>query len=633
MTATIRILPDNLVNKIAAGEVIVRPASVVKELLENALDAGASRISIEVGNECCDIRVRDDGCGMSREDAQLALVRHATSKITEFDDLWTLRTRGFRGEALASIAAVARVQILTRRRGEMAGTRITAEGPAQPQVEAAGAPEGTDVRVRDLFFNTPARRKFLKTPAAELQQVLAVVTRQALIRPDVGMTVTGENGTLLDVPPAQPWAERIASLLGLPRLEDLFDLDNEIHGVRVRGYILNPGISRKDRRHQFFNVCGRPIASRTLSYVLQEACKGLIMVQRFPVVVMDVTVPPGEVDVNVHPTKEEVRFRREPIVMSAVHHTVIERLRMANLMPTLDLGTGKAPLPPATQEQLPWRVNPADAWPKASTTIPGDFTVFTGPPPAVSVAASAGTQAPLPQAPPSQPAPHPQTSEGPCAVRPLQHSLSGISESGNDPVAAAVLLRAGELPEPLGQVGLCYIVARAGDDLLLIDQHAAHERLLYLKLAARTGKVPSQPLLIPVSVDVPAVAVAYMNRLLPVLAELGISVEPFGGQTYLVQSVPADLPSLDPALLLADMLDDFESLGRVEEVAAVRDRVVTRMACRAAIKAGQPLSLDEMRALIRDLAGARLSFTCPHGRPTMILLTRDQLDKQFKRKV
>jgi DNA mismatch repair protein MutL len=509
----------------------------------------------------------------------------------------------------------------------MAGTRISAEGTAEPRIEAAGAPEGTDVRVRDLFFNTPARRHFLKSATAELQQVLAVVTRQALIRPDVGMTVTGENGVLLDVPPGQPWPERIASLLGLPNLDDLLDLDNELHGVRVRGYIVRPGLSRKDRRHQFFFVAGRPISSRTLSYVLQEACKGLIMVQRFPIAVVDVTVPPGEVDVNVHPTKEEVRFRREPIVMSAVHRTVIERLRTANLMPTMDLG-GSPGIPTApAQEQLPFRVTPSDSWPTAPTKIPGDFSVFTGPAPAV-------TAAPTTHASPSSFAPSADpTPDSACTVRPLQHSLSGVSDSANDSMAAAVLLRSGELPEPLGQIGLCYIVARAGDDLLLIDQHAAHERLLYLKFSARRGSLSAQPLLIPVSVDVPAPAVAYMNRLLPVMAEVGLTVEPFGGQTYLVQSVPADLPGLDPALLLADMLDDFESLGRVEEMAALRDRVVTRMACRAAIKAGQPLSLDEMRALIRDLAHARLGFTCPHGRPTMILLTRDQLDKQFKRKV
>jgi DNA mismatch repair protein MutL len=600
---------------------------------------------VELANACRDIKVGDDGCGMAREDAELALVRHATSKITEFDDLWSLETRGFRGEALASIGAVSRLQILTRLRGEVAGTRVEAEGGSDPRIEAAGAPEGTEIRVRDLFFNTPARLKFMKSGAAELQQVLQMLTRQALIRPDIGFSVTNEKSLLIDLPPAQPWAERVAMLLGSGIMENLLEVDATRHTVRIRGFIVQPAITRKDRRQQFFFVNGRPVASRSLSFALQEAYRGVIMTQRFPVVVLDIIVPAGEVDINVHPTKEEVRFRNEAMVNGTVNRVVAERLRRANLLPMLDLG-GDGGSAPGAQQELPGAFLPEPG--AAATSIPVDFRIFTsgitapGPtrPDAIRrevervidgsrefEAAAAGT------ASPAESAQGFSRDDSTCSVRPVQHSLRGVKDFEGDLVAGEVLFRGGNYPEPLGQVGLCYIIARTGNDMLLVDQHAAHERLLYLKFSGLRGAPPSQPLLIPVSVDVPVSAVPYMTRLLPVFESLGMKVEPFGGQTFMVQSVPADLSEMDPGSVISDMLDDVEALGRVGEVEVLRDRVVTRMACRSAIKAGQALHLEEMRALIREIARARLGFTCPHGRPTMILLTRDQLDRQFKRKL
>ena len=668
----IRVLPETLVNKIAAGEVIVRPASVVKELVENAIDAGATRVEVEVDNDCRDLRVRDDGRGISREDAELALVRHATSKIEQFDDLWALDTRGFRGEALASIAAVSRLQILTRCRGDLAGTLIESEGGGGVRIGSTGAPEGTEVRVRELFFNTPARLKFMKSPASELQQVLAVVTRQALILPAIGFAVTRGRDTLLDVPPRQEWADRVGTLLGTGIRENLLPLDTTRHGVRVTGFAVRPEVSRKDRRHQHFFVNGRPVSSRSLSFAVQEAYRGVIMVQRFPIVVADITVPAGEVDVNVHPTKEEVRFRQESLVNGAVHRAVQGALQAANLMPTMDLGGGSpaAPSPwtpsAPTQEDFLGALGPVMGG--SSATMPVDFSNLTrnvAAPPDAVVHAARGSASPEDEverlereaaavaraeaehgaveraelaapAARSQPGASVAAGGSACDVRPMASSLGRVvdrpAEDGAT-LASHPLLQLGRLPEPLGQVALCYIIAQAGDDLLLIDQHAAHERLLYLKFAAAPHGAPEQPLLVPVSVDVPAPAVPFLLKLVPVLAQLGLAVEHFGGQTFVVQSVPADLPRMDPAAVLSDLLDDFESLGRVEEVEVLRDRVVTRMACRAAIKAGQHLHMEEMRALIRDIVVARLGFTCPHGRPTMILLTRDQLDRYFKRKL
>ena len=671
MAPMIRVLSDNLVNKIAAGEVIVRPASVVKELVENSVDAGATRVEIEVGNECRDMRVRDDGRGIARGDAELALVRHATSKISEFDDLWALETRGFRGEALASISAVSRMQILTRCKDELAGTMIECEGGGDVVVGASGAPVGTEVRVRDLFFNTPARLKFMKRGSSELQQILGVVTRQALMLPAVGFQVTRGKDTMLDVPSRQEWADRVGMLLGTGVRENLLEVNEERHGVRVTGFAVRPAVSRKDRRHQYFFVNGRPVSSRSLSFAVQEAYKGVIMVQRFPMVVINMELAAGEVDVNVHPTKEEVRFRNEGSVNGAVYRAVQLALRAANLMPTMVLGAGEAPgggeIPPVTgtwiksvptQDDFLGVLGPVMGGP-GGMKIPVDLSRFS----TVSQTAqwerevSAITRADgelsevqrheleaggdaasaeewrseSPEALPAE-----ATNQRPCDVRPLASSVAGLQDRPAEDgatLASHPLLKLGRLPEPLGQVALCYIIAQAGDDLLLIDQHAAHERLLYLKFAAQRGESREQPLLIPISVDVAASAVPFLQRLLPVLTELGLRVEHFGGQTFVVQSVPADLPKMDPAAVMTDMLDDFETLGKVEEVAVLRDRVVTRMACRAAIKAGQRLHMEEMRALIRDIVTARLGFTCPHGRPTMILLTLDQLDRYFKRKL
>lgn len=666
----IQVLPENLVNRIAAGEVIVRPASVVKELVENSIDAGATTIRVEVANQCRDILVRDDGCGMDRSDAQLALVQHATSKIREFDDLYQLTTRGFRGEALASIASVSRLQILTRRRGDIAGTKISAEGPGEPRIEAAGAPEGTEVRIRELFYNTPARLKFLKSPASELQQIFTTIMRQALIQPKLGFTIVRDRDTLLHLPPDQPWDERIAALLGSGIHENLLEVDEERHGIHVRGFVLRPAITRKDRRQQFLFVNGRPVASRGISFVLQEAYKGILMVQRFPICVLDLTIPAGEVDVNVHPTKEEVRFRNESLVNGVVHKVVHARLQAANLMPSMSLegtsGTTSASgsvLPGlqapraslSTQPDLvPTFHVPSSGESDGGRNMPVDFGMFTAGlqtrfvPESTSamrqvaqITAADRETAALQEMETNAPAVDPNSpaetsaddgSDASCAVRPLINSVRRLEEPVESPDDSP-LVRNGTVAEPLGQIGRCYIVAQLGHDLLLIDQHAAHERLLYLKFNQQRGPVSAQPLLIPVSVDIPATGISYMERLLPVFSELGLKIEHFGGQTYLVQSVPADLPRMNPSAVVADLLDDFEALGKIGEVEVLRDRIITRMACRAAVKAGQSMHLSEMRQLIQDITHARLGFTCPHGRPTMILLTRDQLDRQFKRKL
>jgi len=641
----IRVLPEPLVNKIAAGEVIVRPASVVKELVENAIDAGARRVVVELANACRDIRVRDDGCGIARDDLPRALLRHATSKIERFEDLWQLRTRGFRGEALASIAAVSRLTILSRARGEVAGARLESEPGREPAVEAAGAPEGTDVWVRDLFHNIPVRLKFLKSPASELQLILYMVTRQALIRPDIGFVVANGRETLLDVPPAQPWRDRIVALLGMELADLLLEVEATRHVVSVRGFLVAPRVTRRDRRYQFFFVNGRPITSRALSNVVQQAFKGLLMTQRFAIVVLDVVMPPEEVDVNVHPTKEEVRFRNEAMVLGVLHRVIQERLAAANLLPLFN--PAEAPPAPALGPQGEL-ISPAH-WMELQgrpATLPGDFTAWTlrpGEAPAADRARReigavvAGHQELLAaqERGPALPADaSPAAADAPCDVHPLRAPAQADAATSAQSDASALLLSGGGYPEPLGQVADCYIVARAGENLLLIDQHAAHERLLYMRLRSRQAETAAtQPLLIPVTLDLPPEAVPVVRSLVSQFAGLGLHVEHFGGSTFVVQSVPADLPNLDAGAVMADLVDDFMALGPAAELDLLRDRILTRMACRAAIKAGQCLQTDEMRQLIRGIVDSRMGFTCPHGRPTMILLTRAQLDRQFKRVV
>jgi DNA mismatch repair protein MutL len=641
----IQVLSEALVNKIAAGEVIVRPASVVKELVENSIDAGATRVRIETSNSCRDLKITDNGCGMEREDAKLALIRHATSKITTFDDLWSLQTRGFRGEALASISAVSRLQILTRKPGNVAGTRVTAEGAGEPRIEPAGAPEGTEIRVKDLFFNTPARLKFMKSAAAELQQVLLTVTRQALIRNTIGFSVASEKSVLVEVPPEQDWEERVVALLGSQFTDNLLDISGERNGIVIRGFVARPTVSRRDRTQQFFFVNGRPVSSRTLSYVLQQAFQGLIMTQRFPVCVLEIQLPPGEVDVNVHPTKEEVRFRNESLVNGSLFKTISERLQSANLLPVANLSQQPAFTGAPRQPEL---LSPLTAVTIQDSTrqMPVDFSHFTShvsvpTDPAAAFSQMQRAMAGIVQterefAVVAQNDEHQSTTaevepDSTCSVRPLTTSIQNLPETNT--AESSKLIRNGVYPEPLGQIAKCYILAQCGEDLLLIDQHAAHERLLYMQLSDVNRHVQTQPLLIPVSLDIPAAALPMLDNLLPVLEKIGLKLEPFGGQTYVVQTVPADLRNFDAAAVISDLLDEYEALGKIEQIAVLHDRVITRMACRAAIKAGQQLHLDEMRRLIRDIIQSRLGFTCPHGRPTMILLTRDQLDRQFKRKL
>ncbi|MCX7045638.1 MAG: DNA mismatch repair endonuclease MutL [Candidatus Sumerlaeota bacterium] len=708
----IQILPAVLINQIAAGEVIVRPASVIKELLENAIDAGATRVRIEVDRSCRNLTLIDNGCGMTPDDARLAIQRHATSKIRDIEDLTNITTRGFRGEALASVAAVARLEVLTRRAEDVAGFRLAIEGGREESAGPVGCAPGTTMRVRDLFFNVPARRKFLKSEASEFNAIMQLLTRQMLARGDVGFMLLREEKKLIELPTDQPLASRMVHLLGNLAEEQLLKINDDRHGIRIYGYITRPEATRKDRREQYFFVNQRPVTHRTMGFSLEQAFHGLLMGGRHPVCCLFIEIPPGEVDVNVHPTKEEVRFRDESKVTGVLNHAVSDALRQANLTaamrlppgapnkgtgdlapdqrhaefaqraeqlgfapPSTPYAAGRLPDLPAPEKPLwtgktkissksspqPTASTPstAPAFQKKSEAAPDDLRF--GPEDdndraastpminnhiapslvAISVIPCADDSStpldleqssiPNPQSsiPNSQsPIPTLQSSivNRQSSIPTLQSSIPNLQSAIRNPQSAI------STPQPLGQIADCYLVASLGDDLVVVDQHAAHERINFNRVMAafERGGADTQPLLIPVTFDVPARDLGRIEELVPLLKSAGIEVEHFGGRTYVVRGIPASMPDMDIAAAIQDLLSEEREASGLTG-ATPQEKVAARIACHASIKANQHLSPEEQKQLLRDIFAAEDPYTCPHGRPTIIRLTRAQLDRQFGR--
>lgn len=623
--APIRLLSPTLINQIAAGEVIVRPASVVKELVENAFDADASRIAILIEDDGQSITVSDDGHGIPEDQVETALLRHATSKIADFADLTRLGSRGFRGEALASIASVATVKLTSRPPDAEAAIQLEVRGGQGLGRRPVGAPPGTRIEVRDLFSNVPARRKFLRSPQAEFNAILRVVVSQVLSQPHIGVTLDrvtadGDRRRVLELPADQSLRDRLAQVMGAQVAEHLVPLDLERDGHLATGFVARPIVTRSDTRQQHFFVNGRPVTNRRLGFALRQACAGMIMSGRHPIAAVFLECPPESVDVNVHPTKEEVRFDNEDRVAGLVFRAVQTALSGTDMRPNITLdGSGGAPGKPAP---VPYSVLPGA--PERSAPMPLRWTEQ------------------VPSAPSAPPATQPSLVGVSSTCSDLEspsreaegEAPPSLAETAGSGAVFDPLLGEGHTIEPLGQIGDTYIVASCGDDMLVIDQHAAHERLMYHRVLERFGKQrrAEQPLLVPLSFDLPATAVSHLDTMIPAFAELGIDMEAFGGQTVLIRTMPTDFGKIDIAAVINDVAADLESGRSGPTAEAVRDRVLTRMSCHAAIKARRRLNRDEMRALIGDLVRARLPHTCPHGRPTMALLTLDQLDRQFKRR-
>jgi len=594
-TPPVRILPEELANKIAAGEVVERPASVVKELVENSLDAGATRIVVRIvaaGRRT--IEVIDNGHGMSEQDALLAIERHATSKIRKADDLDSIRTLGFRGEALPSIAAVSRFELVTRRANDDAATRVRVDGGILRDVSQAAAPVGTRVTVNRLYFNTPVRAKFLKGITTELSNAVDVVQRHALAQEGVGFQLLHNERVLLDVPENATLRERVALIWGLSFAKDMLDMHGARGGFKVRGVIGAPGLTRSQRSHQFFFLNKRPVVNRSLQYGLEDGYRGLLTVGRRPVGIVLVETHPRFVDVNIHPTKREVRFRDERAAHDALRDLVRERL--AAIGPPQTEAVTQAPKAPATERRA------------GVARQPGPHAEASGPSPSPGIAPEAE------QAVPPEPE-QTEIADGAVAPQAMYQPVGAVADA------------------PL-QLFDTYLLVPEGDRLLIIDQHALHERVTYDNLCAdlEDHEYAAQQLAVPLVIDVPPSHVKMLESNIDLFATLGIEIEPFGGNTFQVTAVchlydEARVP--DVVYKVLDGIAQGDLFDKEDLVASLLRLTVE--ACRSSVKAGDRLTPEERRSLLDGFQQLRPPYTCPHGRPIITEITQRQMEKSFKR--
>ena len=569
---SIRRLPPDIASKIAAGEVIERPASVVKELIENAIDAGARRVTVEVHEGGLSfMQVTDDGHGIAPDQLELAVQRHSTSKLRTVDDLSRIRTLGFRGEALASIAAVAELTVASVTDAGAPGHRVTARDDAIIESTPHGGPVGTQVTVRALFRSIPARRQFLKAERTELGHVMDAVTHAAIGHPSIAFRLLDGDRERLRTPGTGDLRATLVSIHGQAVVKDLIELPpGETLGID--GFVSQPHVQRSTRRDISLFVNGRWVGDRLLAGAISDAYQGLLPSRRYPVVVLRLEIPPEDVDVNVHPAKAEVRFRRGGEIFSRVSATVRRALTAGGAVTP-----ARVDEPILDQFYLPTSAMPWDGQsPPAPQNLPGE--------------------------PPEEPPPETDANGGGQLRSPV--------------------------PRALGQIDHTYIVAVGPAGVYLIDQHAAHERILYDQLG-QTGSGASQALLDPAPVTLSAPASEWVGDHLAELAALGLDLEPFGSNAWLVRQVPATGRPIDAAAYLSAVVDEAREAPTGRRV--VTEQLRWSAACHAAVKAGDQLAIDEMQAVVEGLERCDLGLTCPHGRPTMILLTRDLLDRQFGR--
>jgi DNA mismatch repair protein MutL len=614
----IRVLADHVANQIAAGEVVERPASVAKELVENSIDAGATRITIEIeagGRRL--LKVADDGEGMVRDDAILAFERHATSKIRETDDLAAIGTLGFRGEALASIASVAKVELTTCVEGANAATRVTIDGGRMRDVKDAAHPRGTTLIVRDLFFNIPARRKFLRSEATETYHLTNLVTHYALAHPEIAFTFVNNGREVVRTAPAKDLRERAYQIFGEEFLKNLLEVDGgEPEFARVTGFVSAPRDRRTSRDSQYLFVNRRFVRDRMIGRALSEAYRSILPHGVYPAALLFIETPLEEVDVNVHPAKTEVRFRRQAAVADAVRESVRAALASASYVPP--------PEPP----QVPEPVMTATA--AVSSITPQPRIEFVPPPPP-----------PAPPRPPAEPS-------GDEIARDIEAMLRSASISAPSVQSAVTLppLNSAEkiarevTPEslstnirPLGQLEESFIIATDDEGLLLIDQHVAHERVLFDKYRALEAerRTDSQQLLVPETFDLTPAQAAVFDDLVSELEKYGFELMRLSGRTVAIRAVPADLPASEARNMLFELLDTVDAEKKSTARETLRDEVAASLACHAAIKVNMPLAPEKMRWLIDRLLQTSSPTTCPHGRPVILRLSTRDILKGFHR--
>lgn len=586
----IKLLPETLASQVAAGEVVERPASVVKELIENSIDAGARNIEVRIHRGGISlIRVIDDGCGMDRDDALLSLERHATSKIDSVDDLVAISTLGFRGEALPSIASVSRLRLTTRERDAVAGTEIIVNGGRIEAVRDGGEAPGTQVEVRSLFFNVPARRKFLRAETTETRNIEHQFFLHALSHPAIGFTIVRDDKFSLQLPISSSLRDRIRDLYDSQVVEDLLEVIPGKASVRVSGWIGRAGVSRQTRNQQFVFVNGRPIESPLVTNALREGYHTALMKGQYPITFLSITLDPRDVDVNVHPSKREVRFR-DP---AKIHETVVDAVQRTLSGARKEWqGKFQSSSPPLTPE---------------------------GRRPAEQPAPSAEIMAPA--------------QAGRAAIVPETHDFA--PSQGVQPAREKESPRNGSPFQIIGVLNRLYVLMENSEGLVLVDQHAAHERILFEELRRRMEEqgVPSQRMLLPQIFSLPPRDAEWVERNIATLQKMGIGVENFGGTSFRIDSLPAFLQVADAAEFLREVIDELITTSRHSSPMRLGEDMIATTVCRHAIKANDTLRYPEIEKLIRDLLACELPYCCPHGRPTMIQISLAELEKKFGRKV
>ena len=651
----IHVLPEHVANKIAAGEVVERPASVVKELLENALDAGARRIrvNVEAGGKRL-IQITDDGCGMSRDDAMLAFERHATSKLRTADDLLSVATLGFRGEALPSIASVSRLRLETRAADDAAGTVLEINGGKLLRVEEAGLPAGTSIAVRDLFFNLPARKKFLKAESTELSHIASLVTHYALAHPDKHFELHSLTNAMLVAPPVGTHAERVYQVFGKETLEQLIPIAAQVElqriglpqpppwarheqeqedagrqpgEIRVRGFVSKPEIQKLNRSSIYIFVNQRLIRDRLIQHAITEAYRNILPPTVYPVVLLFLELPTAEVDVNVHPSKTEVRFRQQSVVHDFVRDSVRAALMKARPAPQFAAEIGARPTAtPALSSAARaastapvsgnWRelYSPAADFALRPTELPPETQRlrFEG---GIAIEANAAL---------------------PVARFPRQSFAAGDGcgevfpepEAENDSSLASL-----STLKPLGQIRNSFILAVNEDGLWIVDQHVAHERVLFERILRQRAaeRVESQRLLMPIIVELDPAQQAVFTEIAEELRGNGFDLEPFGSRTIAVKVSPAGVDAAQVEHMLHELLDQFASEEQALNLEKARGRIAASIACHAAIKVNMPLEQNKMEWLLAELAKTECPMTCPHGRPVVLRYSVKDIQRAFKR--
>jgi DNA mismatch repair protein MutL len=598
MPGRIVILPETLTHRIAAGEVVERPASIVKELLENALDAGATEIAVELEKGGCQsVRITDNGEGIDREDVPLAFARYATSKIGVFEDIYRVRSFGFRGEALPSIASISRVEMTTRRASSPVGTRVIIESGEVKELSDAGCPVGTSILVSRIFETVPVRRKFLKGDATEQGYCLDVITRLALVQSKVKIRASASGRSLLNIPAAKDLEERISLTLGQDFRRQLIRAAGEREGVKLHGFVSRPEFTRSNASQMYVYVNGRFVKDYLLNHAVMTAYRRLIEARRYPTVVLDLYVMPGDVDVNVHPAKMEVRFRAPREIYALIAET------LGNV-----IGEGFAPRGEGSAEQpgrepAAYAARVEEALKRYRIPAGSGKLFFSGP-------FVANREAP---------ATPPQLLREACNERHEPAEERCFSDLAY-----------------VGQVAGTYLIFADAEGMLLVDQHAAHERILFEKLrrqAAEKGeRAPGQRLLLPEVMSLPPRDYTFLTESAPILEEAGMEVEPFGGDSLIVKTVPAFLSETEARQLIIDLLADCGEADRDLPLVERREKIFTALACRGAVKANRSLTGPEVAGLCRDLDAVPHAATCPHGRPVAVSISRFELEKMFKRR-